>query len=79
MEQWKYRAVLCKLEEVKDEKGKKYWDWAITYTNSNQIIGLGNILNYEGSNGWELVNAVVEDFNSSGDGKTYRLFFKMRV
>lgn len=76
MEQWQYRILYCSTGEVKDEKGKKYRDWAITYTNGDQIVGLENILNYEGSKGWDLVNAVHEPMYPNNG---YRLFFKRRV
>ena len=36
-------------------------DWRITYSDGQTIVGMQAILDYESSDGWELVAAVVED------------------
>ena len=36
-------------------------DWHITYSDGQTIVGMQAILDYEGTDGWELVAAVVED------------------
>jgi hypothetical protein len=54
-------------------------DWQITYSDGQTVFGMQAILDYESSDGWELVSAVVEDWdqnNESESGRAYRLFFK---
>jgi hypothetical protein len=54
-------------------------DWRITYSDGQTIVGMQAILDYESSDGWELVAAVVEDRDEYGERDSagaYRLFFK---
>ncbi len=54
-------------------------DWRITYSDGETVAGMQAILDYESSDGWELVAAVIEDWDEYGErdsGQAYRLFFK---
>ncbi len=57
-------------------------DWSITYSDGQVVVGMQPILDYESSDGWELVAAVIEgwdEYNEQDSGEAYRLFFKRPI
>jgi hypothetical protein len=85
MEKWEYRTIKVRFDMIKSYKGffkVDDFDWVVKNSDGSQIVGFENILNVYGENGWELVNAVVEDSVNDDDRtsrKRCRLFFKRRI
>jgi hypothetical protein len=68
------------------EYDKKKKDWAVSYTDDKQVVGLEAILNTFGAQGWELVNLQAESFEAypgfgkwSADPSCYRATFKRSI
>ena len=85
MEKWEYQTIKVEFEVINAYKSlfkSDVRDWVVKNSDGSQIVGFENILNVYGENGWELVNAVVEDSVNDDDRtsrKRCRLFFKRRI
>ena len=59
MDKWEYLTPYVTY----DRKAQK--EWLIKMDDGSTVDGLANILNHYGSQGWELVNVVLEDWNAA--------------
>lgn len=84
MDKWEYCNVTIGFQEFKDDKGKKYKNWGVRYSNGDLIEGIDQVLNAYGQHGWELVNLVLAHaYQATQFGGTdpdiYFAIFKRRV
>jgi hypothetical protein len=79
MSKWEFITLVIEYD-------KKKKDWAVSYTDDKQVVGLERILNSYGSQGWEIVNLQSENLEAyPGFGKwsaiptSYRATFKRPI
>ena len=78
MEKWEYNTLIIYSEDIKDANGKKHEDWVVRISDGTQIVGLTKILDRYGSEGWELVNLISEEYTPN-DVIGYRAVFKRKL
>ncbi len=81
MKKWEYLTSYFFWHEWRDG-GRKRKDWVIEQEDGTHLVGMDNILNHFGSQGWELVNLVQETARgkithwASAEVKGFRAIFK---
>ena len=80
MNKWEYITLIIEYD-------KKKKDWIVRYGDeTQQVVGLGTILNTYGDQGWELINMQAESYLSNpgfgtwtAEPTCYRATFKRRI
>ena len=77
MTKWEYLCPWIEIQQI----DRKHHDWTLRFSDGTQLIGLDEILNDFGSQGWELVSVLptkLEGNHYHYEPKAFHVMFKRR-